>query len=613
MKAPKAFLIFRVLTSLILFSFASGYADETPSSLEIEAQVVSMREGAARFYTLTDREGRQWVANTAHPGPRQHEAILKQALEENNTLLLRFRSDPRHPGSIAFIDEIRILAPNEISPPIRRPSFARIFRDHMVLQRDRPVPVWGFASSGSQIQIQFGDQLVEATTDEEGRWEASLEPLNASFDGETLKLLDDTGNLVASVQDVLVGEVWVLGGQSNMDWWLESSDGGAAAVESADYPWLRQFDPGWQLPDEPAADVASGAKWVVCSPETAGRFSAIGFWFAERLHKALNVPVGLLKTSVSGTYGESWVPKTVLESIPEAHPRLKEYKEALKKLPEETERWKKEKAAHEAAVAAAKAAGEKPPAPDYFVRKGPMGPDHFHRPYALFNGRIAPVAPYAARGAVWYQGEGNTQKHRAPYYDDILRGLLSSWRKAWRQPDMPFIIVQLPKFIPGKYNDWPMLREKQFEVAMEDPHTGLVTTIDLGDPEDIHPRDKEPVAERVARMASALAYGPIVPATGPLLKTVEKNPNGYLLTFSETGKGLRLTSGDSVKGFHLETASDELIPARARLTGSTTVELTMPDAANTITSIRYAAENVPEVNLVNSEGLPTAPFRFTNL
>jgi sialate O-acetylesterase len=489
------------------------------------------------------------------------------------------------------------------------PAFARIFRDHAVLQRGKKLPVWGFAPPGQKLTVRFGDQSVETVAEPSGAWQIELEPLEASFEPERLILTNASGETLQVVENILVGEVWVLGGQSNMAWWLKSSDGGEAAATQANYPWLRVFDPGWQLPDEPARDAAPGAKWTVCTPQTAGSISAIGFWFAEALHHHFEVPVGLVQTAVSGTYGESWVPREVLEAIPEAQPRLDEYQAALEVLPQETARWEAEKAIHEAAVAAALEAGTVPPQPSFFVRHGPMGPNHYHRPYALFNGRIAPVAPFAARGVVWYQGEGNTQKPRAPYYDDILRGLLTSWRNAWSTPELPFIIVQLPRFLPGIHNDWPMVREKQFEVAQEDPHTGLVTTIDLGDPNDIHPRDKEPVAERVTRLALSLAYGQSGVATGPLLQSVSQRGESFQLTFSQTGEGLRLSEGNTVKGFVFETETGATLSAEARLTGPDTVTLTAPESGATPLCIRYAAENLPDINLINSEGLPAAPFR----
>lgn len=564
-----------------------------------------------------------WVSDVNSMAGSDGQTYLNQNFEKYSQAYIDAMTLKAYSGSLTRSASLFHLAVENMRTPsimvfrlsreeseVTTAAFARIFRDHAVLQRGKKLPIWGFAPPGQQLTVRFGNQSLETVADPSGAWQTALEPLEASFEPERLILTDASGETLHVVENLLVGEVWVLGGQSNMAWWLKSSDGGEAAAAQADYPWLRVFDPGWQLPDEPARDAAPGAKWTVCTPATAGSISAIGFWFAEALHRTFEVPVGLVQTAVSGTYGESWVPREVLEAIPEARPRLDEYQAALEVLPQETERWEAEKALHEAAVVAALEAGEVPPQPSFFVRHGPMGPNHFQRPYALFNGRIAPVAPFAARGVVWYQGEGNTQKPRAPYYDDILRGLLASWRKVWKEPELPFLIIQLPRFVPGIHNDWPMVREKQFEVAQEDPHASLVTTIDLGDPADIHPRDKERVAGRVTLLALSLAYGQSGVATGPLLQSVSKRGGNFQLTFSQTGEGLRLSEGDTVRGFVFETETGETLPAVASLSGPNTVTLAAPGAGATPIRIRYAAENLPDINLINSAGLPAAPFRF---
>jgi sialate O-acetylesterase len=194
--------------------------------------------------------------------------------------------------------------------------------------------------------------------------------------------------------------------------------------------------------------------------------------------------------------------------------------------------------------------------------------------------------------------------------DDLLRGLLSSWREAWKTPDLPFILIQLPRFKPGPHNDWPMIREKQFEVAAMDPFTGLVATIDLGDADDIHPRDKQPVADRAARMALALVYGLETTAGGPMLQNAERRGEDVRLTFSGTGEGLRLTRGDHPAGFSFETEAGVVVPVMAALDGPERIRLTLPPTETRLIAVRYAAEAVPDLNLINSLGLPAAPFRM---
>ena len=292
----------------------------------------------------------------------------------------------------------------------------------------------------------------------------------------------------------------------------------------------------------------------------------------------------------------------------EARPRLRDYEKALAILPEETLRWEKEKKEHEDAVAAAKAKNEKPPKPGFFVRKGPMGPDHFHRPYALYNGRIAPIAPFPVKGVVWYQGEGNTQRHRAPYYDDILRELMSSWREAWQDPTLHFLVVQLPRFVPGPNNDWPSVRASQFEVANEDPHASIVVTIDTGDPDRIHPTGKKNVAARVTRAAKAYVYGENIVGGGPCLESAELVGGELVLAFSNAGSGLLVPDGTgSPAGFEISLDGKTFLPAKTRIKQPDEVGIRVDGRQNPV-AVRYAWANLPEVSLTNSEGLPAAPF-----
>jgi sialate O-acetylesterase len=484
--------------------------------------------------------------------------------------------------------------------------FARLFAPGMVLQREMPVPVWGFAEAGTPVVVRFGDQSHEAVTDESGRWQVTLAPLPASFEPAELVLAKTDGTVVQSVPDVLVGEVWVLAGQSNIDWGLGQSDGGKEAATDA--PWLRIMHVGWQMPDEPAKDAGPGTRWSAVTPKTALQTPAIGFWFACELHRELQVPVGLVRSALSGTYGESWVSRTVLESIPAARPRLDEYEAALVKLPEETKRWEAEKALHEKAVEKAKLAGEPIPKPEFFVQKGPMGPNHFHRPYALFNGRIAPLAPMAARGIIWYQGEGNTQKLRVGYYGELLRALIASWRAGWHRDDLPFLIVQLPVFNGGQHRDWPTLRGHQFDVATADPHSELIVTIDTGNPDDIHPSDKKPVADRVARAALAKVYEKEGLPTGPLAERIGAVDGKLRVTFQNAGGGLRTRDEAAITGFEIAGKDGVFHPAAATVAGNDQIELSAENVPEPM-AVRHAWADVPAVNLVNSDDLPAAAFQ----
>ena len=630
--------------SIALMSAVSVIA--SADRITITGEVTSVRNGqAATFYTVTASDGKCYIANGAMAQVHGKEAIFQQAFAEKKRLNLEFRSNDKHPDNIWLISKIEIAdgavptvsptptanvtpaatpfapEPNNadlvaaVSPPpvaANKLSASGIFKDGMVLQRDMPVPVWGWAPAGMEVSVDFSGQKKSAKADASGHWQVTLDPLTASSEPRKMTVQSGAGEL--KFANVLVGEVWVLSGQSNMEWWLEDSDGGKAAVQAADYPWLRYCSSGFQLPDAPARDLSAKAEWQVCSPTSAGQFSAIGFWFARRLHEELKVPVGLIKNAVSGTYGECWVPREVLESIPAAQPRLKEYEDALKVLPQETARWEKEKAEWNLKCEEAKKSGTPPPEGSLFLRKGPMGPKNNLRPCALYNGLVAPVMPYAVRGVLWYQGEGNSQKQRVGYYREILEGLVGSWRKGWNQPKLPFVIVQLPRFEPGLNNDWPQLREAQRQAVagLSDAH--LVVTIDTGDPKTIHPTNKQPVAKRAAEVALQRVYGKDIHGLSPVPLAVEHSRDSLLVRFSDVGRGLSIGSSP-VEGagpgtprcFEIAGEDGKFTPAMAELVGADQVRL---KAAGIIhpSKVRYAYSNVPDINLYSGDGIPVGPF-----
>ena len=569
--------------------------------MTVTGKVTQIRHGKADFYTFSVNDGSEYTLNSVCPAGREYAGDFQNAYDAQNDLVIDFRSIEKHPGSIWFIRSLK-----NVEVPSRELKVSGVFKNGMVLQRDMPVPIWGWALPGAEITVELSGQKKSGVANGSGRWQVLLAPMSASSKPREMIISSNSNIPSLRYSNLLVGDVWVLAGQSNMDFWLESSTGGKEAAEQADYPWLRMFDPGWQLPDEPAGDVVSGASWTECAPQTAGRFSAVGFWMAKMLHEELDVPIGLLKTSVSGTYGECWVPRSVLETIPSARPRLAEYDEALEILPQETERWKKEKAEWAQQATEARKNGGPEPVQSFFVRKGPMGPNHFHRPNALYNGRVAPLMPFAVRGVVWYQGEGNSQAHRVGYYKDLLRGLISSWRDGWKMPELPFLVVQLPKFTPGQYNDWPQLREAQRTAVEGIRNADLVVTIDTGDPKDIHPKDKKPVARRVAALALQQVYGQDMPGRSPAPCSIKKDGAAFLVSFSDVGAGLDVR-GVTPRCFELAGSDESFFPAVAELVSGDTVHVSSPDVPEPV-QVRYAYSNTPDVNLFSSFGLPVVPF-----
>ena len=587
----------------------------------ITGRVTKVHQGAANFYTVIAQDGAEYVANSACPDGSRNESVFKDAYAAKTPLHIEFRSHEKHSGSIWYIHLIKpVSSAAEVPAATVGPKSGRVlpdklvvsglFKTGMVLQREMPVPVWGWAKPGTEVNVEFAGQKKTVTTGDNGQWRVTLDPLKASSVPEKMIVISSSDNQKTEIENILVGEVWVLAGQSNMDWWLEAAKGGSNAVAHADCPWLRVFSPGWQMPDEPAQDVTAGASWTVSTPDTAGHFSAIGFFFAGQLHKALGVPVGLLHTSVSGTYGECWLSREALESVSAANPRLDEYNAALKILPEETRRWEKEKAEYNQQVAEARQAGKPEPEMSFFVRKGPMGPNHFHRPYGLYNGRIAPLMPYAARGVIWYQGEGNSQTIRVGYYQELLTALINCWRQGWDRSDLPFLIVQLPRFIPGQYNDWPALRETQRKTVADVHDTALVVTIDTGETGSIHPVDKQPVGERTANLALQKVYRKDdVLAVAPAPENISRSGDALLIAFSNTGAGLSLREGTAPNCFEIAGKDGVFVPATAELQPPDKIKVSS-SGIQRLVRVRYAYSNFPDVNLFNSSGIPVVNGRL---
>jgi sialate O-acetylesterase len=450
-----------------------------------------------------------------------------------------------------------------------------IFDDGMVLQCDKPVPVWGEADPGAEVTVEFAGRKKSATADFSNHWKITLDPMPASSDPRQMKVSSNSNTPPLQYSDLLVGEVWILAGQSNMGWPLKNCDGGPGAAEVADYPWLKIFRqwPYQGACDEPARDV-TGGQWLPCTPDQAAQLSGVGFFFARALHKSLppDTPVALINTQMGGTYAECWIDFQTLENTPSARPYL-------------------DKAAREIRP------GEVDP-------KGYWGENNFRRPAAMFNGKVAPLQPMAARGVVWYQGEGNSQQWLVPGYAGTLTALINSWRAGFEQPGLSFLIVQLPRF--GTDGDWPAVRAAQAQVAEILPGVELAVTIDLGQQEHIHPSDKEPVGERLSLLAQSAVYGQKVACRGPFFQGLEKSDGSLLLTFSNSeGLHLKGTTGFEIcgeDGIFFE-AVPEMMNGAVKLSSP---EVRAPAAA------RYGWSSWGDVSLFNGQGLPAAPFATEN-
>jgi sialate O-acetylesterase len=480
-------------------------------------------------------------------------------------------------------------------------GLASPFTDHAVLQRDATVPVWGWSDQlGATVTVAYGGQTKATLVNQSGIWRTDLDPMPANATGRDLVV--SAGATTVTCHDVVVGEVWLASGQSNMEWGLGNSRGYAEEKARPANPLIRHLRVEHIGADLPAGRVKTSG-WQTAAPDTIGGFSAVGYFFAQALSQKLGVPVGILHASWGGTPIESWMPEPVLRAS-SAWPALNaQWQEALKVWPQKY-----------AAQPALEAAWEK--AWKEHATKGtpvtmewprpPMGPGSGFAPARLYNGMIAPFVPYALRGALWYQGESNVG--RAKEYGELLPAMIQSWRAAWLLGDFPFLVVQLPNFSDnGKATEraWAELREAQEQAVRHVRAAGLVVTIDNDEPDNLHPTNKRPVGERLALIAEAKVYGLAVECDGPTFASVVREGAAMRVKFSHAAG---LTARDKpVTGFEIAGADRVFHPAIARIDGES-VLVSAPEVTEPVT-VRYAFINAPAASLYNSAGLPAAPFR----
>ncbi|MGH7996494.1 MAG: sialate O-acetylesterase [Opitutaceae bacterium] len=491
-------------------------------------------------------------------------------------------------------------------------SFGPLFSDHMVLQQGMAAPVWGRAEAGERITVSFRDLSVSTVTGADGRWSVLLPPLEASAAGADL--VAQGANRIA-VHDVVVGEVWLASGQSNMEFTVDDPNGEVYRVDRADeevaaaqYPSIRQFKVRRQSSAAPAA--TAGGSWAVCSPETVRAFSAVAYFFARDLHRRLGVPVGIVDSTWGGTPVESWMDPMALAS----DPRFAGWAENRNAYPNLESQWRAELAKWRIGLEAAHRRGPtayalyrhshaRPPEP-----AGP-NPDRAGspwRPGSLYNGMIDPLLPYAFRGVIWYQGESNTDEPE--HYHALFAAMIQGWRAHIGEGNLPFFWVQLPGYAAAgdaSRVSWARLREAQ-EQTLDLPDTGEVVTLDLGDGSNIHPRDKQEVGRRLALLAKALVYGIRVDWSGPVFDHAVREGGAVRVYFHFADAGL--TAGARpLQSFELAGPDGRFYPASASITGSTVVVRSPNVPAPT--AIRYAWRDAPDANLFNGAGLPAAPFR----
>ena len=483
----------------------------------------------------------------------------------------------------------------------------KAFGSNMVLQRDMAVPVWGWADPGARVTIQFAGQTQRCVADATGKWMARLDAMPASAEGRTLVVAAGEGEEKIELTAVLVGEVWLCSGQSNMQWTVDRSKNSAEEIANAKWPLLRHLGVPRVASGYPRDDV--NATWQICSPETAGGFSAVAYYFGRHLHRELNVPVGLINASWGGTKIEPWTPPAGFAAVPglaDIHERVQNalptsprFKARLEKYITQAEAWLVK--AREA-VASGRPLD---PIPDYPAELKPL--TGHQEPCALYNGMVHALVPYAMRGAIWYQGESNHRE--GMLYFEKMKALIGGWRKLWKQGDFPFYFVQIA---PYQYGDEaPTILAELWEAqtaALAIPNTGMTVISDIGNLKDIHPKNKQDVGARLGQIALAETYDrKDLVYSGPMFASMAIAGNALRVTFDHTGSGLASRDGKPLTWFEIIGPNTDFVKADAVVENNAVV-LTSP-AVTSPAAVRFAWHKLAVPNLMNKEGLPASPFR----
>jgi sialate O-acetylesterase len=473
-----------------------------------------------------------------------------------------------------------------------------IISDHMILQQQSKAALWGWAQPGEKITVKTGwsPNAITTVADANGKWMVYVPTAKAGGP----YTINFSGSNSIEVKDVLLGEVWLASGQSNMEFFIGKTSSSSytsvinhdEVMKDAEHPEIRTIDVPNKVADEPLTDF-KGA-WKLCSSKTIDSFSAVAYFFAREINKATGYPVGIVNATWGGTPAESWTKKEVLQSDPDLNAILTRYQQQLAVFPEENEKYKT--ALNKWRADTSKKKGSAPAAP--------MGPTHNKSPYKLYNGMIVPIEPYTIKGVIWYQGESNAE--RAFQYRKLFPAMIANWRSDWKNPKLPFYFVQIS---PHRSQN-AEIRDAQLYVLHTVPYTGMAVTTDNGDSLDIHPRNKELVGKRLSLWALKNEYGKKdIVTSGPLYKSMKVEGSRIRIRF-DSDKGLMAKDGD-LKEFTIAGADGVFVPANAKIDGTTVV--VWSDSVKDPKAVRFAWKDVPHPNLYNGAGLPASPFRTDNL
>jgi sialate O-acetylesterase len=507
-----------------------------------------------------------------------------------------------------FLIVLSLLSAGGILADVRLPS---LFSDHMVLQRNAEIPVWGWADPGEKITLTLAGRTLSVTADSAGKWTARF----ASLSPQKPLELTVRGRNTLTVKDVLVGEVWLGSGQSNMDMTVAREDRTwcgvdreAEEIAAADYPMIREFKVKLDMTDRPREDAVG--QWVLCSPSTAGKFSATAYFFGRELFRKLKMPVGLVVSSYGASTAQAWTGRKALEARPDLVQLLDAYDALCRDYDTgDSVKIKFERALKtwEGEAREARAEGKNPP-------RRPRDPNPHrdqHNPCVLYNGMIAPLIPYAIRGAIWYQGESNYPTGKI--YFNLMETLIRDWRDSWGQGDFPFLFVQLAAnkklaADPNAPSEMAPVREGQLK-TLTLPNTGMAVAIDIGDADNIHPKNKQELGRRLGLVARARVYGESVPDCGPVYDHMILEGGAIRLAFRCAGAGLCVpkSANGIPTGFAVAGADRKFVWADAKIRGKTVI-VSSPQVPRPVAA-RYGWADNPPVNLTDKSGLPASPFR----
>jgi sialate O-acetylesterase len=468
-----------------------------------------------------------------------------------------------------------------------------ILSSHMVLQRDKPIHVWGWSAPGEKVSVAFHGTTRDTAGDAMGAWSVYLPTETAG--GPYALTVTGANKLV--LDDVLIGDVWFASGQSNMEFPMKGFTGAplkdsAKEIAAATQPQIRLLHIPAKASDFPLRD--SPATWTVCTPETVPNFSAVAYFFGRDLVASEHVAIGLIDSTWGGTPGEAWISLQGIASDPAMMPVFATRADMMSSQAEAVAIRTKERAEDDAARAAGR------PAPSHPWRPDPAS----WAPAALFNGQVAPATPFAIKGAIWYQGESNSRLVFAPMYAKVLPALIADWRAQWHVGDFPFLYVQIANFKSNATENWAIVREAQRR-TLAVTNTAMVVTADVGDPDNVHPSDKQTVGARLALAARAVAYGESIEYSGPLYRQATPEGSSMRVWFDHAGTGLTAKGGE-LQSFEIAGEDGKYVAATAKIEGKTLLV-----ASPNVTApkyVRYAWSNSPVVNLYNASGLPASPF-----